>query len=98
MPARAQQRSPVQVRRGPAAVRGSKLHNRHWNARFWEGEASDEPKSEELPVWTHFLTRERRGGDDCTAVLCWQLPSNRLFDNEKAFFNVVYITAWTTVI
>ena len=29
VPARAQQRSPVQVRRGPAAVRGSKLQKCH---------------------------------------------------------------------
>ncbi len=29
VPERAQQRSPVQVRRGPAAVRGSELHKCH---------------------------------------------------------------------
>ena len=65
---------------------------------FGKAKRAMNPSQKNCLYGTHFLTRERRGGDDCTAVLCWQLPSNRLFDNEKAFFNVVYITAWTTVI
>jgi len=48
----------VKVRRGPAAVKMSKLH--YATGITWEGEASNESEPEELPENSLTTPRERR--------------------------------------
>ena len=75
----------MKYRRGPAAVRGSELQDVTETLCFGKAKRAANPSQKNCLYWIHFLTRERRGGDDCGFVLT-QLPSDRLFVKEKTFF------------
>ncbi len=49
--------SPARSRR----CKGERASSVSLKPRFWEGEASDESKSEELPVWNPFLNPRATG-------------------------------------